>query len=635
MFTDMIGYTALAQKNESLSLELVKQQRDLLRPILTRHDGREVKTMGDAFLVEFSSALDAVRCAYDIQRATRDINVSLSEDRRVHLRVGIHLGDVVEAGGDISGDAVNIASRIESIADDGGVCLTRQVYDQVKNKFELPLESLGEKRLKNVHSPVEIFRMSMPWEERKSTLSAQPDSRKIAILPFTNMSPDPNDSYFADGITEEIISTVSNVSGLKVISRTSTMGYKGTNKKMAEIGRELGVGSILEGSLRKAGNTVRITTQLIDVNTDEHIWAQSYNRQLDDIFAVQTDIAREVTDALKTTIQTSESVRISKKPTESATAHSLYLRGRYHWNKRGVGDIKKAMEYFEEALKEDPNFALGYVGLADCHLILAENWAVDRERNREKAKSLSARALELDRELAEAHATRGLLLQSEYVFPEAEEEFRAAIALKPSYASAHQWYSHLLIAQLRWDEALEHLNKALELDPFHPTINMNQTWPYFIRKDYPKALKLAKKAIELDPSNILLRITLAQAYGKMKMFGDARREMNEAIRLSKDTFPSLAKQGEAVIAYLEDDKETVRRLMPELEKTLDDPFGFKAVETAGLYFYLGMNDKGFEWLERSYTRREQDLAYIKTNENLDSVRSDSRYFSLLKRLGLE
>jgi adenylate cyclase len=253
MYTDMVGYTALGQRSESLSLALVEEQRRLIRPILGRHNGREIKTIGDAFLVEFPSALDAVRCAYDIQRATREFNISFPEEKRIHLRVGLHLGDVVESHGDISGDAVNVASRIEPLAEDGGVCLTRQVFDHVSNKFELPLSSLGPKALKNVSEPLEVFRMMMPWEKEAAETLPQLDSKRVAVLPFVNMSPDPNDAYFADGMTEEIISTVSGISGLSVISRTSVMSYKGATKRVKEIGKELEVGSVLEGSLRKAG----------------------------------------------------------------------------------------------------------------------------------------------------------------------------------------------------------------------------------------------------------------------------------------------------------------------------------------------------------------------------------------------
>jgi adenylate cyclase len=239
MFTDMVGYTALGQRDEPLSLALAAEAKKLLRPIFQRHNGREVKTMGDGFLVEFASVLDAVKCAYDVQRATREFNISLPSEKKIRLRVGVHLGDVVDSQGDISGDAVNVASRIEPLAEDGGVCLTRQVYDHVQNKFELPLASIGSKSLKNVSAPLEVYKMVMPWNDERATPSAQPDKRRIAVLPLANISPDSKDEYFADGMTEELISTISNMSELSVISRTSVMSYKGTKKKIREIGQEL------------------------------------------------------------------------------------------------------------------------------------------------------------------------------------------------------------------------------------------------------------------------------------------------------------------------------------------------------------------------------------------------------------
>ena len=242
MFTDIVGYTALGQRDESLSLAVVEAQQKLVRPVIARHEGREVKTIGDAFLVEFSSAIEAVRCAYDIQRSVREFNLALESGKRLHLRVGIHLGEVVEKDGDILGDAVNVASRVQTFAEDGGVCLTQQVYDQVHNKLELPLASIGRKSLKNVNAPLEIYKMVMPWADGKTTPSTQLDKKRIAVLPLLNMSADPEDQYFADGMTEELISTLSRLKGLTVIARTSVMRYKGTSLPIGEICRELKAG---------------------------------------------------------------------------------------------------------------------------------------------------------------------------------------------------------------------------------------------------------------------------------------------------------------------------------------------------------------------------------------------------------
>lgn len=635
MFTDMVDYTRLGQKNESLSLAMVEDQRKLIRPILARHKGREIKTMGDAFLVEFTNALDAVRCAFDIQRSLREFNISQPDERRIRLRIGLHLGDVEESQGDILGDTVNVASRIQPLADDGGVCVTRQVYDQVRNKFELPMTSLGVRSLKNVGTPLEVYKMEMPWKSEQTDYARGLDAKRIAVLPFANMSPDPSDSYFADGITEEIISTLSGVGGLSVISRTSVMGYKGTTKNVKEIGHELDAGSVLEGSFRKAGNKIRITAQLIAVDSDKHAWTHSYDRELDDVFAVQTDIAKQVADALRVKILDPEINRIDRKPTESTKAYSLYLRGRYHWNKRGIQDLKTAEEYFDQAVKEDPSFALGYSGLADCHELLATNWKLDIGSNHEMAKMMTNKALELDPDLAEAHAGKGLELLHDFEIQEAEEEFRKAIRLKPSYATAHQWYFHLLSARLRWDEALEHIEKASELDPFSQVIAMNHSEYYLSRKDYSTALKLAKEATELAPGYPDPHQLLAAIYLKLKMFDDARRELAQCARLLQDRYPFIMRAAEAFTArYIENDTEAVRRLMPELEAHHEENL-VGAVGVASLYFYLGEHDKGFEWLERSYSKKDFQLLGIRGDEDLDDIRNDPRYLDLVKRLGLE
>jgi adenylate cyclase len=372
MYTDLVGYTALGQRNESLSLALVEEQRKVIRPVLARHNGREVKTMGDAFLVEFPNATDSVRCAYDIQRAIREFNLALASDKRIHLKIGIHLGEVVESQGDISGDAVNVASRIYPLAEDGGVCLTRQVYDQVSNKTELQMTSIGVKPLKNVKEPIEVYRIQMPWESSSDKNAPSYPTNRVAILPFTSFSSNPDDAYFADGMTEEVISTISGISGLEVISRTSVMGYKGTTKKVKEIGRELEVGSVLEGSFRKAGDKIRVTTQLIDVARDRHLWAQNYDRNLDDVFEVQSDVAKQVADALKVKILSPEKERIEKKPTESVEAHTLYLKGLYHYCKWTPTDFSRAIEYFQLALEQDPSFALAYAKAAECYVLNAD-----------------------------------------------------------------------------------------------------------------------------------------------------------------------------------------------------------------------------------------------------------------------
>ena len=632
MFTDIVGYTSLTQRDESSTLQALERHRSLLRPHFSSHGGTEVKTIGDSFLVEFHSALDAVLCGVAVQQMMHDRKVARGDP--LSIRIGIHVGDVVESGTDILGDAVNLASRIEPLAEQGGVCITSQVYEQVRNKSGLQFVSLGEKSLKNVSVPVEVYKVIMPWERSGATETTTYPASRIAVLPFANMSPDPGDEYFADGITDEIITTVSGISGLSVISRTSAMVYKGVPKKLGEIGRELGVGSILEGSFKKAGNRIRVTAQLIDVAGDRHLWAQNYDRDLDDVFAVQSDVAKQVADALRIKILPQEKQRIEKKPTESTEAYSLYLKGRHLWNKRMPDDLKKALEYFALAVHEDPTFSLGYVGEADCCLILRNNWGLDLQENLERAKSMTSRALELDPELAEAHASKGLILRTEYNLREAEAEFKRAIELKPSYATAHQWYHLVLLPQLRWDEALEQVGKALEFDPLSPQINLNLGQYYIMKREYAKAIEPCKKALGLGLG--YAHGWLAFTYGMMRMYEDMEREALANRELLKAAFPRpLGSKGSDLnVAWLRGDKQTVLSLLHEIEPRYQDA-GFDAGGVASMHFYLGENDRGFEWLERSYSDREDTLLSIRTDINLDGVRADPRYLDFLKRLGLD
>jgi adenylate cyclase len=306
MFTDMAGYTALGQENEHASLELLEGHRQLLRPLFSKHAGREIKTMGDAFLVEFHSALEATLCAIDIQSTVHSRNLERGE--KLQVRVGIHVGDVVHQGNDVLGDAVNIASRIEPLAMPGGICLSEQVHDQIRNKVPYQLIKIQAGPLKNVRERFDVYKVVLPWDRSDAGAETSPrlDRRRVAVLPFVNISPDPADEYFADGMTEELISTMSRIRGLSVIARASVMGYKGGQKKISDVAKELEVGTVLEGSIRKAGNRLRITVQLIDSQTSDHRWAESYDRELRDVFAVQSEISKTVAEALEVQFMTED-----------------------------------------------------------------------------------------------------------------------------------------------------------------------------------------------------------------------------------------------------------------------------------------------------------------------------------------
>src|SRR5712692_9436623 len=511
MFTDLVGFTVLSQRNEPLALSVLDEQRGLLRPIFNKHGGREVKTIGDSFLVDFPSALSAVKCAFDIQKTTREFNNSLPEERRVHVRIGVHLGDVGESQGDISGDRVNVASRIESLADSGGVCLTRQVFDQVQSKFELPLRSMGAKSLKNLRAPMEVFKMVMPWEGAVIEEAVELDSHRVAVLPLKNMSPDPNDEYFADGMTEELITALSGVGELTVIARTSVMQYKNSPKRVADVGRELKTGTIIEGSVRKAANKVRITVQMIDAVTEGHLWAQNYDRQMDDIFAIQSEIAEKVAAALKVRLVDSEKRKLEIRPTRSVEAYTLYLKGRYYWNERNEEAIKKAIAYLRKAVQADPNLALAYSDLADAHVVMADYGMMPTSAAHAKVRDYTTRALEIDPGLSQPHAALATIHERSFRWADAESEYHLAIKLNPNNATAHHWYALHLTFEGK-ERAMQEWKRAKELDPLSPIIGAAFGYSLVWSGQGEEGLEMVRSVVEMNEGFAAGHRNLAFAY---------------------------------------------------------------------------------------------------------------------------
>jgi adenylate cyclase len=630
MFTDMVGYTALGQRNESLSLALVEEQRKLIRPILGRHSGKEIKTMGDAFLVEFPSALDAVRCAYDIQRATREFNISLPDEKRIHLRVGVHLGDVVESRGDISGDAVNVASRIEPLAEDGGVCVTRQVYDHIQNKFELKLVSLGVKSLKNVSMPIEVYRMVMPWYNEKPVQLAHLDKKRMAVLPFANISPDPTDEYFADGLTEELIGTISKIRELSVISRTSVMQYKRRSKPIPEIGRELTSGTVLEGSVRKAGNRVRISIQMIDATEDKHLWAENYDREIQDIFSVQSDIASRVADALRVELLAGERKGIGRALTNSVEAHNLYLKGVYHFNRGSPSDIERAIEYFELACEQDQAFALAYAKVAYCYVVIAGE-SMPAQEAFPKAKEFLGRALSLDEGLAEAHNVQALIAnQYDWDWAATERSFKEAVSLNPSLAEGHVFYAWFLAAMGRFDEAISEATRAYELDPVSPFTGDVCGHINSMAGKNDIARDVYMRVLALHPNFARVHLGLALLNAMESRTEEAIKEADKMISISDEAlFREFQAQVYALVGLKEKAREILNGLLSKKFK------GYASPTQIGLtYYILGEKDSGYQWMQEAYEARDASLPMMNKWPTEKAAREDPRFIELLNRMKL-
>ena len=630
MFTDMVGYTALGQRNESLSLALVDEQRKLIRQILNKHNGREVKTIGDGFLVEFSSAMDAVRCSYDIQRTTREFNLSAPTEQKLHLRIGVHLGDVVESQGDISGDAVNIASRIEPLAEDGGVCLTRQVYDHVQNKFELPLTSLGPKSLKNVSSSMEVYKMVMPWDATGTVSSGEHDARRIAILPFANISPDIADEYFSDGMTDELIGVLSKISGLRVVARTSAMRFKGEKATANRIGQELKVGSLIEGSVRKSKNRVRITVQLVDTQSEEQLWTETYDRDLQDIFSVQSDIAQQVANALELRLGVRESSALRQQQTQNPEAYSLYLKGRNRWNLRSESEINRAIKYFEEAIGRDPRYALAYAGLADCYSILGYYGFRRATAVFPRAKELAEKALSLKETIAEPHASLGqVLMQYYFDWKRAGSELDRALELNPSYATAHFWRATHYMALGQISDSLTQVRKAVELDPLSMIILTDVGKDLYLARRYDEAIDQYQKSLQVDANFAIAHKGLAEVYAQKGMNDEAVAEIEKAIELSGRSIFILDDLG--YVYARAGKKSEAMKILGDLDKIASDEY-VPAYGRAVIYSALGDKEKTLAWLERAYEERSF-LVYLKVDPAFDTVRDEERFAMLLDKMG--
>ena len=626
MFTDLVGYTALGQRDESLSLAIVEEHRAVIRPILARHYGREIKTIGDAFFAEFQSALEAVRCAYEIQRALREFNLPLPEDRRVHLRIGIHLGDVVESQGDVSGDTVNVASRIEALADDGGVCFTRQIYDQVENKLGLPLVSLGPKTLKNVRLPMEVFKIELPWGDEGSPRPSMADSKRVAVLPFANLSSDPEEGYFADGMTEELITSLSGVRQLTVIARTSVMKYKGSQKTASEVGKELNVGSLLEGSVRKAGNRVRITAQLIDTATEGHLWAQNYDRQLEDVFAIQSEIAEKVAGELKVRLVADEKRVIEQKPTENTEAYTFYLRGKRLVGERTEQAFRQALEIFEKAIELDPSFAKAYAGVAICHTFLVMDGYDAYERAAPRAELAAHKALSLNPDLAEAHATLADVDFLEDNLVNCEAEARRAVELNPSLPDAYDVLSDVALMKGDIDEGIRCLEAAYRLDPIVPRIIGRLGRTYFNAGRESEALQHWDKTVKLAPADTYRLLT---EYNINK--GDlekAKEFFSKAVDVEPTSRWAMWMRG--YIAGVTGDTKGAQDAIKEIEAKW---FGATNLnDIAFVYYALGDLDSYFAYVNRATDQHTLRYSYVLYSPLFAKARVDPRYQVFMQKV---
>jgi adenylate cyclase len=634
MFTDMVGYSSRAQADEAAALALLGRHNRLLRPIFSKFHGREVKTVGDAFVVEFESALDATRCAIDIQRMLHYYNLRSPEPWKIRIRIGIHVGDVVESDGDVLGDSVNIAARIVTLAGPEGICLSQQVYDQVANRAGSTFARLPQVPLKNLRVAGSIYRVVPVWDAKPTGQRKEASSRSrfIAVLPFASISPDPQDGYFADGLTDELISELSQVRGLSVIARTSVAPYKTAPKSIAEVAHELGVDTVVEGSVRKSGSQVRISLTLVDAETQRHLWTHRYDREVDDVFAVQEDIARRTSEALRLEFDKPDSPeeRYRSVPNPrfgtvtTGAAYDHYLHGLVAASNLHEQGHEEAVRHFELATRLDPTLAEAYAAWANLYVTVGG----DRVPMREvipRARELAKQALELSPDLSEAHsALANIALQFDHDWDLAETEFANAIALNASNVVAYRFFGMLLRILGRYEEAKHAYRRAILLDPGGHD-EMSLALLEIRTGNVEGGIRMAEESEGHHARGSLgHRAHLGLTYLEAGRRDDALRMADSPLDGASDEERFDLALLNAVIGR----PDNARRVAEEAERGEAKSYT-SAAHLAMLYSALGDRARALDLLEKDYREGDAVLWLYHQAVFFDPIRDDPRFVALL------
>ncbi len=581
---DVKGYSRLMGEDEEGTIRTLNAYKEAMTGCIQQHRGRVVGTAGDSVLAEFASVVDAVRCAVEIQEELKDKNKDLPEDRRMDFRIGINLGDVVEEGDTILGDGVNIAARMESLAEAGGISISGTAYDQVKNKLAYGYEFLGEQAVKNIKEPVRVYRVLMEpgvtkaekglrskekgkralalgvlaafvgvaatvafwqfvWHPAPPQMEVAskakmafplPDKPSIAVLPFVNMSKDADDDYFGDGLSEDLITALSKTPKLFVIARNSSFGYKGKALQVKQVSEELGVRYVLEGSVRKAGDRVRITAQLIDALTGHHLWVERYDRDLKDIFAVQEDITKKIITAVQVELTEGERARIYGRGTNNLDAYLKAMEATWIRAQTTKENVMKAQQLAEEAIALDPNYAYAYTALGWTHMSTV--WlgiSKSPQESLKRAIELFQKAISLDDSLAIAHVGLGYMLMMTRDYDKAIAQGEKAMALEPSSADVLHWYAAILTYAGQLQEAIPMFRESLRLDP-NPGNVFYRHFSVALRHSgqYDEAIVLLKRAIEREPNDLIAYIALTSTFGMAGRMEEARAAAKEVLRIN-------------------------------------------------------------------------------------------------------
>jgi adenylate cyclase len=536
---DVAGYSRLMGEDEAATIKTLESYKQLMFSLVNQHGGRVVDSPGDNVLAEFPSVVNAVACAVEIQKELKSRNDVLPKNRRMEFRIGINLGDVIEKGERIYGDGVNIAARIESLAEGGGICISGSAYEQVEHKLPLNYEDMGNHKVKNVIRPIHVYKVSEDLASTVHRANEEPEptaTPSIAVMPFVNLSGDAEQEFFSDGITEEIITSLSKTPKMIVIDPRSRSVYKGKTADLSQIGRELGVQYILTGSVRKAGERVRVSAQLINASGGEHLWAERYDRELKDIFALQDEITLRITQALQIKLTEGEQARIFGKGTNNLDAYLKWLQGQAFLIRGNKDDNALARRMFEDAIRSDPDWVQPYVLLGFTYLMESlSGWSSSPESAFNEAVNLGRKSLTLDDSLPGPHGLMSQIHLYKRQHDEAITEAQKAVALGPGLAFVYEWLGSALMYAGRSHEAIRFLEKAIRLNPFPP--------PYWIRnlgeayrmtKQYQEAITEIKRAIQADPHYLSSHVSLACTFSLMGRGSDAEAAASEVLRIDPE-----------------------------------------------------------------------------------------------------
>jgi adenylate cyclase len=672
MFTDIVGYTALMGSDEDKAFDMLKRNHTIHATLIEKHNGTLIKEVGDGTLCSFPLASDAVRCAMDIQKEAKSQNIP--------LKIGVHQAELVMVGDDIIGDGVNVASRLQEVSQEGCITISGKVYSDIKNKPDITTKFIGEKNLKGVDDPVKVYEVLCEEEKEPESKSEQPSpksnkllyyiiagmavvivailiwqflptqeketlpvaeetetveiDRSIAVLPFDDMSPNKDQEYFSNGMTEEILLHLYKIGDLEVTSRTSSEKYGETDKLIGEIATELGVKYILEGSVRKVGDRVRITAQLIDAINDKHLWAESYDEELRDVFTIQSNIAKKIAKSLKAEISPELKEQIERISTKSTEAYNLFLQARYlMYYKYDLTDTGKIL--LEKAIYLDSNFAEAYAGLA-YYWLAHGGFAGSLDSKIVSAKTLPLlnKAIEINEDLAIAHVLYGnYYLWHQWDFQNAEREYVIYNNLLPSTIKLSSGYDDLLLATGRFSEALELSEGYLKIDPNNVRHWVSNVLSLSFSNYSDKAIHQLETALKLFPQDIYVIIVSMRIYINLGMYEKAKESFDKFIKLSDLRFPQLY-SNLAIACYQTGEKEKTENILKELiTKSDTTAIGSPAFYTAMIYAQVGETDLAFQYLDKAYDTHEVEMYWLKVEPPFEPIRSDPRWQVMLDKVG--